>query len=206
MKKLRPGSKDGATRVRAHRVRAKVERGDELGPDEAAFLDSLEPMDVVSSEVLGSAPLDASASHEREIHISERKAAAQGAHPHPDVYAAVATATGLRADTLLRITTTSLLQAVDMYKSMCSHLLERTTRIEDAHVAMLETVRENYLGRVEAEAQIAALANATSGGDAGELMELLKFAMAARANHVASGDKGKRRTTAGRTKRPLGAL
>jgi hypothetical protein len=196
--------KNGAERVKASRIRKKRALEPELvDADEAAFLDDYE--DVEGGPLDASGPVDASASTERVVHIEERKAAAQGSHLHPDAYAAVATATGLRADTLLRICTTALVEANNQYRLMTEHLLARTTQIESAHVAMLETVRENYLARIEAEAENRMLAAAGGGeGEMGELLELLKFGLAAREHHQAT-TKGKKKP-AKKSGRPLGAL
>lgn len=204
-------AKTGAERVKAARIRKKQALEGELLDDEAAFLDDYEE-DAADSPPMSPEPIDASASKERVVHIEERTAAAQGKHVHPDAYAAVATANGLRADTLLRICTTALVAVNEQYRVMNEHLLERTTRIEDAHVAMLEAVRENYLGRIEAEAEAkltaaaASAAQAAGGDDSGELFEMFKFWMAAREHAQNGGGKKKPKKKPTRNGKPLGAL
>lgn len=175
----------GADRVKAYRLRKKAEAGEELSTDEQAFLDSY--------------PAGRSAASSRKVvHIEEEHdAAAEGDHRLPEEYAKVVTAEGLRADTLLRIVVDATFRQNEMYMQMVEHLLDRTTRIEEAHVSMLEAVREHYLARVDAEAQ-AQLVSEVAGDD-NELASMLKFMLDAKANRD-SQPKPKRKR-----KRRLGA-
>lgn len=159
-------AKAGADRVRAHRVRKKAVEAAVLSDDDAAFIDNYE-------ETLPPrpAPTGKSAS-ERVVHIEER-AAAEGDHVHPEAYAAMARAEGLRADTLLRITTDRLIQCNDQYMKLMVHMMERSTRLEDAHVALLEVVRDHFLARISAEGQAQQLAMMGKDGD--DMDEMLKM-------------------------------
>jgi hypothetical protein len=171
--------KSPADRVKAARLRHRLEEEGELGPDDAAWLNAY----------TSPAAANSSQSAERVVHIEERSAAAQGDHVHPDAYAAIATAEGLRADTLLRIVTSALIECNNQYRLMAGHLLERTTQIEEAHVAMLEAVRESHLAATDAQAEARAIAAAA--GEDNELAEMLQFIMMARKNHLETNGKKK---------------
>lgn len=164
--------------VRASKLRKRINEGDQLSEDDAAWFENYE-----ASKKTPGRPFSASASE--RITYTEERAAATGDHLHPEAYAAMARAEGLRADTLLRIAADALVRCNEQYSNMMAHLLERTTAIETAHVAMLESVREHYIARTEAEAEAIkmqhAIEMANAGEEGSEFGQLLAYLMQAKA-------------------------
>lgn len=186
-----------ADRVRAAKLRKRVAEGEELSDDDSAWYASYE-----ASKRGG--PIDASATE--RITYTEERSAATGDHPHPEAYAAVARSEGLRADTLLRIASEQLVRVCDQYAAINRHLLERTTAIESAHVAMLETVRTHYLGRIQAEGEAQRLTDALAGGD-GEQSELTQLAgYIVQAMELRNKTVKKPAKKAKKAKKPLGTV
>jgi hypothetical protein len=202
--------------VRASKLRKKLTEGDELEEDDAAWFESYE----ASKQRQGRPPINASASE--KITYTEERAAATGDHPHPVAYEGMVRAEGLRADTLLRIAADALVRCNEQYAVMNAHLLDRTTAIEDAHVAMLESVREHYIARAEAEAENIRMQHtiemAGAGGEEGsELQQILAYLMQAKVQADATPEgqrakmkrvrEAKKRTrTKVRTGKPLGDM
>lgn len=153
----------GADRARASRLRRRRDAGDELTSDEAAWL--------ADYEARRGAPR--AERTDREIHIVERHAEGEG---DAGVAAEVVRAEGLRADTLLRVTTTAMMAVVEQHREMARVMLDRMQALEAAHVAMLDAIREERLRRVDAEI---AAQMAGDGEDAGELAELIRHLLAA---------------------------
>jgi len=165
--------------VRASKIRKRVAQGDELTEDETVWLESYE-----AAKKTPGRPTTINASASEKITYTEERAAATGDHPHPVAYEGMVRAEGLRADTLLRISADSLVRCNEQYHHMMIHLLDRTTRIEDAHVAMLESVREHYIARAEAEAEnirMQHMIEMGNGEEGSELSQLLGYLMQAKA-------------------------
>jgi hypothetical protein len=187
--------KSPADRVKKRRITTKVHQGEPLSDDEAAFLEDYEA---------GKPPQQrnrSASARKVDLHIEEA-AEAEGDHLHPEAYASIARSEGLRADTLLRIVTDKLIACNDQYMKLMMHMMERSTRLEEAHVGLLEAVRTQVLARVDAEAEARSLAQLQAAGGeegAGELVALLQFAMQAREHQ-----KGKRKST--KKEKPLGAV
>jgi len=200
----------GPDYVRASRLRKRVTQGEELEEDDAAWFESYES----AKGKQGRPPINASASE--KITYTEERSAAQGDHPHPIAYEGMVRAEGLRADTLLRIVADALIRVNDQYATMNAHLLQRTTAIEEAHVAMLHEVREHFLARVNAEAEAIQLQQLLqSGGEGGgELGQLLGYLMQAKAQADATPEgqrklrarqKARQKATK-KTEKPLGSI
>lgn len=134
----------GADRTRAHRIRARVKRGDAVEPIEAAWLSDYEQSQAGS--------MGASAS--RRVSYTEEEHAAIGTGSAAEVAAAAALAReeGRRFDYLLTAGIDALMKACGMYKEMATIILARNQQMEDVHLGMLGSVREHYIKRVEAEA------------------------------------------------------
>ena len=189
-----------AERVKASRIRSKAAQGIPLTEDEAANLETYE-------ETLPPAVGNRSASS-RVVHLDiEEQAAAEGNHPHPEMYAAAMRSEGLRADTLLRIVTDRLITCNDQYLRLMTHMMERSTRLEDAHIGLLEAVREQFLARVDAEAE-ARMAQSidNAAGDDSEMAEMLKLLLMAKANNDANPKPKAKAKVKGKSRRPLGAV
>lgn len=188
-------AKSPADRVKKARLAHKQQAGEPLTDDEAAFLDDYE----------GSKPAKQtgrSASARRVQLDIEEVAEAEGDHLHPDAYAGIARAEGLRADTLLRIVTDKLIACNEQYMKLMMYMMDRSVKLEEAHIGLLEAVRTQVLARVDAEAEARALAALPGGedGSAAELLGFLQLAMQAQANQ-----KGKKKSSAKKEK-PLGAI
>jgi hypothetical protein len=187
-----------AERVKASRIRKKAIDGIPLSDDEAANLDDYESSKPPSRRGGKSAS-------SRVVHLDiEEQAAAEGDHPHPEAYAAVARAEGLRADTLLNIVTNRLIQCNDQYLILLTHAMERSERLENAHVALIEAMRDSHIARIEAEGQarVAQQIAESAGGDdeLGKILELLAPVIAAKIGQAKPAkSKGKR-------KAPLGSV
>jgi hypothetical protein len=205
-----------ADRVKAGRIRKKLDAGEELPEDEQAWFDTYESAKRGGKrksviEVAAEAAATNGSATEK-ITYTEERAAATGNHPHPAYYEASIRAEGLRADTLLRIAADALVRVTEQYAAMNAHLLARTTAIETAHVAMLDAVREHYISRIEAEGeaekqrQIAAAA-AAAGGEDNELGALIAYVMQAKALKDAQENeprKGRARKKSAKKSKPLG--
>ena len=171
--------------VRASKLRKRVAAGDELSDDDAAWFDSYEQ----AKAPRGRPPIDPSvnASASEKITYTEERATAQGNHPHPVAYESMVRAEGLRADTLLRISADALVRCNEQYARMMEHLLARTTAIEESHVAMLDSVREHFIARMEAESEAIQLQTALAAandGEHGELGQMLAYLMQAKAQQA----------------------
>lgn len=212
-----------ADRVRASKIRARIKEGDELPDDDQAWFDNYEQAKrghKSKAEIFDRPDPTVDASASERITYTEERSAAQGNHVHPAAYEGMVRAEGLRADTLLRIVADALVRVNDQYASMNAHLLQRTTAIEEAHVAMLHEVREHFLARVNAEAEVTrmqiAQAAAGDGEEGSELAQLLAYVMQAKAQKDAAeatpeGQKAKRKAERERAKKkekvkPLGDI
>jgi len=204
-------SKSPADRVKATRIRRKIEE-DDATDDEIAWLETYESTD--ADGVMRDMPIGGKSASER-ITYTEERAAAEGDHPHPDAYAAMTTAEGLRADTLMRITTQALITCNEQYRLMADICLQRTIAIENAHVSMLEAIRDERLARIDAEgeARMAQVAADMADGDK-EMETMLKMAMQAWAlrsqgAQTAPAKKGKvgsQKRAKVKKERPLGSI
>jgi len=188
-------AKQVSDRVKASRLRKKLESGLELSEDEEAWIENYE--DTKPQKAGRSAS-------ERVVHIEER-AAAEGDHEHPEALAAAVRAEGLRADTLLNIVTSKLIQCNDQYMRVFEYMMERSLKLEEAHIALLEVVRDSHLARIKAEGEALQAQYDTGGGDSdmAEMLELLKVAKELRAQNATNPkkkvkDKGK--------EKPLGSI
>lgn len=188
--------KSPSDRVKATRIRKLIAEG-EATEDDEAWLNEYE------SGVPGGIPIDAgpvNASASERITYTEERAAAQGDHIHPEAYAGIARAEGLRADTLLRICTDRIIECNDQYRLLAQICLERTVAIETAHVQILDAIREERLARVDAEVEtrMAEMANDMAGGD-DEMKGMIQMAIAAWNARNGGGQQGQ---VAGKGKKP----
>jgi hypothetical protein len=189
-------AKSTAERVKTARIRRKAHQGIPLSDDEAAHLDDYE----ASAPPAQTRGRSASA-RKVDLHIEEA-AEAEGDHLHPEAYAAMVRSEGLRADTLLNIVTSKLIACNDQYMKLMMYMMERSVKLEEAHIGLLDAVREQVLARVDAEAQARALAQATSGedGSMGELLQLLQLAAEAKKNQKSERKSRKK------DEKPLGSV
>jgi len=130
-------------RTRAYRLRAKLRKGEELDPADLLWLTEY---DARQAGTRG-----ASAS-ERIINIEERAmSVGTGAAAEAAAAAAVAREEGRRIDYLTKSGMEALVHACDMHRRMAEAMLRRTEVLEEVHLAMLDSVREQYLARTQAE-------------------------------------------------------
>ena len=190
-----------ADRVRAHRVRERERNGKEVSDDDAAYKDDYEATASPSAAAaaFAAAGRSASASKVTEFRQEERAAAAEGSHLHPDAYASIARSEGLRADTLLRVASSALIQVNQQAFALVELCYKRLEAVETAHVGMMHAVRDHYLARTEAEAQqirLQELHNLES--EEGQFAQFMQF-MELAAKHKKSGSGKKRK------REPLGS-
>lgn len=139
--------KNPGNRKKAYSLRAKQNKGQELRPEEIAWLD-----DYDRAQRMG-ASHGASAS-ERVVHIEERAAAVgTGTAAETAAAAALAREEGRRVDYLVHAGMDCLVKACQLHETMTRTMLERLAQLEDVHLAMLGSVREHYIARTEAEAE-----------------------------------------------------
>jgi hypothetical protein len=137
------------SRQRAYRLRARVRRGDALEPEDVQWLHDYENTRNVGAS-----------SSQKLVHIEERTAAIGTGSAAVEAAAAATLAReeGRRIDYLTEAAVKAVTTAAEiieragaMYERMTSSLLERTEQLEEVHLAMLGSVRENYLARTQAE-------------------------------------------------------
>jgi len=139
--------KNPGNRSKAYRLRARVKKGEQLRPEEVAWLDDYDRAQ------RSSAHYGVSAS-ERVVHIEERAAAeGTGAAAETAAAAALAREEGRRVDYLVHAGMDCLVNACKLHETMTRTMLERLGQLEDVHLAMLGSVREHYIARTEAEAE-----------------------------------------------------
>lgn len=188
--------KSPADRVKFNRINDALEAGKEISEDDLAYRDNY----IATSRGGKSAS-------RRMVNLQiDESAAAEGDHPHPDAYAAQARAEGLRADTLFRLASEAMIQVNNQWKIVAELMMQRMVKIEDAHVAMMEAVRESYLSRTEAEADLIreqAIKNAA--GDDNELETLLRFLMIAKEGKEANDVRARVKKKVRKSK-PLGSI
>jgi hypothetical protein len=195
-------AKPVAERVKASRIRRKAVEGIPLSDDEAASLEDYE-----SSKPPQRKGKSASS---RVVHLDiEEQAAAEGDHVHPEAYAAIARSEGLRADTLLNIVTNRLMQCNEQYLILLTHCMERSERLENAHIGLIEAMRDSHLARIEAEGE-AKIAQqiAESAGDDDELASIMKMlapVIAARMGKAQDKD-AKSKPKRKKPEKPLGSI
>lgn len=172
------GSNSRPDYVRASKLRKRITEGKPLSTDDATWFESYEAAKKTPGRPSPSA-VNASASE--KITYTEERAVAQGDHVHPAAYEQMVRAEGLRADTLLRVAADALVRCNEQYANMMAHLLARTTAIEESHVAMMEQMRESFIGRMEAEGEAIRLQNAITADEGGELAMLMQYVLQAKA-------------------------
>ncbi len=155
-----------STRTKAYRLRKRAEDGDLLTAEETAWLADYEAAQ--GSDVGASAT-------ERIINIEERSAAVGtgDAAREAAAMASIAREEGRRIDYLAKTGMAALVQACTMYQQMAASMLARTEALEEVHLGMLESVRQNYLARTQAEVDAIQAAKDAEGGQIGELVNAL---------------------------------
>lgn len=156
----------GADRAKAYRLRRLRNAGEDLSERESVWLQGYEDR----------AGQRAVAASERVVHVEERAIhAAQGDGANEAVaLAALAKEEGRRLDTLTSTAVNALQRACDMYHRMLEGLLARAAQQDAIHLAMLSTVREHYLARVEAEAEAIQATSAQDATPEALLMQVLQ--------------------------------
>lgn len=179
-----PNPANASHRSKAYKLRTRVRAGHTLMPKDSKWLGDYE----AAQEANGAGPdpaFGASAS-ERVIHVEERKAAVGtgDAAAHAAAAGAMVREEGRRLDALVQVAINTveaagkiIERAGAMYAQMAAHMLARNQQLEDVHLSMLDTVREHYIARVEAEGTAA---KAGEGGDdmMKQVMEMIQVANA----------------------------
>lgn len=137
-------------RVRVSRLRSRAKAGLPLAPEEAVDLHEYEKARAEST--------GASRSASRRVSYTEEEQAAEAEGTGLGAEAAAAGAMvreeGRRLDSILQIGVAALQRSNDVYHQMVTALLKRTENFEDSQVKMLTAMREHFLGRVQAEADL----------------------------------------------------
>ncbi len=145
-------AESGTERARALRIRTKANAGLPISPEDTAWL-------IEYDERTAGAAFGASKSKSRKlVHIEEEEeAAAVGTGTQAAAMAAAGVMVreeGRRIDNIVDRGINALVEAVKTYKEMTLQLLNE--RKQDAVVqrALVEAVRDNYVKRAEAEAEL----------------------------------------------------
>lgn len=164
MDKLVANPKNPGHRTKASKIRTRIRAGAQVTPEEAAWLADYEEEQRRPKDVGGSRS-------ERIINIEERsEAVGTGAAAEVAAAAAMTREEGRRLDYLLQGSVNALMKAVETYKSVTETLLERTLAMEEVHMGMLGTIREQYIARTQAE--VDAIAQGAKENDNALLNEL----------------------------------
>lgn len=146
-----PNPRLPAHRQKAYRLRKAVDDGQEVSTEDAAFLAGYEG--AASRTAVG-----ASRNSRRMMVEEESVAVGTGDAALIAASAAQAREEGKRLDSLLERSTTAMETACRMYEKMVASVVgvmegmsSRCAKLEEAHVKMFETMRENQLARVDAE-------------------------------------------------------
>jgi hypothetical protein len=154
-------------RTKAHRLRALLRKGDELPPDDTAWLSDYQ---VRQEESRG-------ASRTHKVSFTEESAEAAGTGDAAAIAAAqfapaLAREEGRRIDYLIasanqatNIGLGAVREAHKMILEMAKQIMERNASLEEVHLAMLDTVRDSHIARTNAEAEIIRREAEDSGKD-----------------------------------------
>lgn len=167
------------SRARAYRLRARLRKGDTLEVEDAVWLGDYEKQTNAAND------FGASAS-ERTIHVEEKRmAVGTGAAAEVAAAAAMAREEGRRLDYLTKAAIDALVEgrqvlvaaatqsreAAAVYGLMVKDLLSRTKALEEVHLSMLDSVREQYLARTQAEVDAVKAENAENKESSGTHLE-----------------------------------
>lgn len=148
---LVPNPRLPAHRQKAYRLRKAVDAGQEVSPEDAAFMAAYEQ--AASGTAVGASR------NRRRVEVEEESVAVgTGDAALIAASAAQAREEGKRLDSLTSTVITMATTAANMYRDMAKSALEimkqiadRNEKLEAAHVKLFDTVREHHLARVEAE-------------------------------------------------------
>ena len=144
-----------SNRTRAHALRKIARSGGMLSPADSDWLKEYDRHRTDTQESRGS-----SHSSRKVLHVEteEREASGEGeAAAEAAALGTYAREEGRRYDSLLNIALATMGRAVDIYERMATQMLDRNHQLERAHVQIIEAYRSNLLGRIETEAELAAL-------------------------------------------------
>lgn len=192
-----------AARNRLHRARERVAAGKGT-EDDVALIEAQtgRPLEDALKARVGRS---ASASKVTEFRQEERAAVAEGDHIHPDAYANIARSEGLRADTLLRLSTDLFAKVFDQQTKMLELAFGRMSALEAAHVGMLEAVRDNYLARTEAEAVAIRAAESKDGDGESDIEDFMRLMEMWQAKGGRLPEMGKRKGKGKANGKPIGS-
>ena len=176
------GAATPAEKAKAYRLRAKVQGGGVLQPEEAEWYAAYEDARKRAHS------MGASAS-KRTIHMEEEHmAVGTGVAAETAAAASLARAEGQRVDYLVRAGADSLIRACELHRAMAATMLDRMSQLETVHVALLDSVRAHYVARTEAEAALIRR-DAEAEDDEGKelLFEMLRGAGGAEARRARGG-------------------
>lgn len=154
--------------AKAYRLRQTLKRGQQLKPTDALWLSEYEddhppgpdgeprkgrPRGRPKIQSFGAS----AAGKKVKLEIEEHAASVGTGNAAVEAAAAALAAKeeGRRLDSLTVNAVGALRAAVDTYKEICASMHERLQTLEQTHIAMLESVRDHFLARTDAEAALA---------------------------------------------------
>jgi hypothetical protein len=170
-----PYAPSPANRARAAKLRIRQRADGVLPEDDAVWLAGYEDARGVASEARQAR--GASRAHKVSYTEESAEAASEGDTSGADVQAMQAAGTmareeGRRYDSLIGVSITAMARVAEMYDKMMTHILVRNNQLETAHIGMMNAYRENFLSRVEAEADLATLQREAENGDKDSISQL----------------------------------
>jgi hypothetical protein len=152
-----PDPNNPSHRTKAHALRKAIKAGQTLHESDALWLAGY---DDAQKKNGGSKHHGRSRSARKvDVHIEEAAEAEGEGSPMAAALGATAAALttreeGRRLDSLTEKSVAALRQACDVYKDICLSLRDQLQIYQQSQVAMFEAWRNNYLSRVETEAQL----------------------------------------------------
>lgn len=142
-----------AKRVKIAKLRGRAKAGLPLAPEEAAEVLEYDRERELAAEARGS-----SKSASRKVSYTEEESAAQaegtGAAAEVAAAGAMVKEEGRRLDSILTVGIAALQRSNEVYFQMVTSMMGRMEKAETAQLKMMEAVRQNFLGRVEAEGDL----------------------------------------------------
>ena len=151
-----PSPKNPGDRTKANRLRAAVTRGQKLQPIDALWLSDYDDHNGSrpGPKPAGAVDVGASRSGRKVKFEMEEQAEAVGSGSAAVAAASAALAAkeeGRRIDSLSTGAVDALKEACAVYKDICISMRERMEVLEATHVALLDSARDHYIARTEAE-------------------------------------------------------
>jgi len=143
-----PNPKNPTHRNRAYTLRKKSRRGEMLSEDESEWLGKYDAAQ-------GTADANRYKNASKSVHIEEHMTDAAGDAAAAAAMPKTSREEGRRLDYILDLMLRGQQQLLQGYERMNAQLLQRNQQMEEVHLSMLDAVREHYIARIDAEAELA---------------------------------------------------